>query len=117
MHDVAVAQELVRQIVPRDHRSVKEWISATAHSLGWSYNRTKNIWYGEARRIDGFEKDALRGARSRAFKKQREIEELKRERREIIERLDVLEKALAVAGPVSPGKALVPHSEDTHPVG
>lgn len=93
MHDVAVAQEMVRQIVPRDHRSVKEWITATARSLGWSYNRTKNIWYGEARRIDGFEKDALRRAKAR--KRQHTIEEIRREQKELRNRLSELDATLA----------------------
>lgn len=93
MHDVAVAQEMVRQIVPRDHRSVKEWITVTARCLGWSYNRTKNIWYGEARRIDGFEKDALR--RAKAQKRQHTIEEIRREQKRLREELSALDETLA----------------------
>lgn len=40
--------------------SVKAAISRAAYRLGFSYSRTRNLWYGEARRIDAREMDALR---------------------------------------------------------
>lgn len=95
MSDVATAQEMVREIVPRDHRSIGEWIRDTAKALGWSYNRTKNVWYGEARRIDGFEKDALRAAKAKSRLTKIDIEEIRREQWEIRQRLSDLDATLA----------------------
>lgn len=40
--------------------SVKAAIVRAANKLRWRYSRTKEIWYGRARRIDAHEMDALR---------------------------------------------------------
>lgn len=40
--------------------SVKSAIRRAARSLGFSFTRAKDIWYGDARRIDAEEMDALR---------------------------------------------------------
>jgi hypothetical protein len=41
--------------------SVKAAINRAAKRLGFTYSRTKDIWYGGARRIDAREMDRLRG--------------------------------------------------------
>src|SRR5213595_2540815 len=40
--------------------SIKAAIVRTARRLGFSYTRTRDIWYGNARRIDAAEMDRLR---------------------------------------------------------
>lgn len=40
--------------------SVKAAVGRAARRLGWSYTRTRDVWYGDARRIDVKEMDALR---------------------------------------------------------
>ena len=91
MSDVAFAAELIRQVEPRRHMSVKEWIVVTARRLGWPYSRTKAVWYEDARRIDAAEMDALRAA-IRA----RETRKLSHEYREQVDRIARLKAALAV---------------------
>lgn len=96
MHDVAECADLIKQIVPRDHRSMKEWVSATARKLGWSYARTKGVWYSEARTINGWEKDALRAAkRANETKKTRK---LANDYTSTVRRIEVLQAALAAVG-------------------
>lgn len=58
------ASVLVRQVAePRTvGDSVKAAIGRAARRLGWPYNRTKDIWYANARRIDASEYEALRKA-------------------------------------------------------
>ena len=46
--------------------SVKSAIRRAAHRLGFSHNRTKSIWYRDARRIDAHEIDRLRTEAARA---------------------------------------------------
>jgi len=53
------ASALVRRVEPVQ-RSVKAAIGSAARRLGWEYTRTREIWYGRARRIDAHEMDALR---------------------------------------------------------
>lgn len=61
MSDVAQASELVRCVVSVDAgASIGKRILATARKLGWSYSRTHDVWYEQARRIDAFEMDQLR---------------------------------------------------------
>src|SRR5258705_13259522 len=45
---------------------VKAAILRASRRLGLSFNRTKDIWYGDARRIDAEEMDMLRQAAFRA---------------------------------------------------
>ena len=97
MHDVAECAELIRQIVPREHRSMKQWVAATAHRLGWSYARTKGVWYSEARAINGWEKDALRAAK-RANETKKTTRKLANDYTSAVRRIEVLQEALAAVG-------------------
>lgn len=67
MSSVAEASVLIRKAAePRPiGDSVKSAIRRAAHRLGLSFTRAKTIWYGEARRIDAHEMDALRGLAER----------------------------------------------------
>lgn len=67
MSSVAEASTLIRKAAePRPvGDSVKSAIRRAAHRLGLTFTRAKNIWYGEARRIDAHEMDALRGLAER----------------------------------------------------
>jgi hypothetical protein len=62
MSSAAEASSLIRMAAePRQTGdSVKAAIRRAAHRLGLTFTRAKNIWYGEARRIDAHEMDALR---------------------------------------------------------
>lgn len=102
MSDVAEASALVREVVAVDAGcTVGRRILQTARKLGWSYSRTRDVWYEQARRIDAREMDALRAA-----KRKREIEEASREYRELEARITALEAALAVANPTLDRQAL-----------
>lgn len=67
MSSVSEASELIRRIAgPREAgESIKAAIVKTARRLGFSYSRTRDIWYGNARRIDANEMDALREREAR----------------------------------------------------
>lgn len=56
------ASSLVRRIAEprRVGDSIKIAIGRAADKLGWGYSRTRDVWYGRARRIDATEMDALR---------------------------------------------------------
>ena len=58
------ASVLLRQVAePRVvGESVKSAIARTGRALGWRFSRTREVWYGRARRIDAFEMDRLRDA-------------------------------------------------------
>jgi hypothetical protein len=86
MSAVLEAQTLVRSIAePRAvGDSVKVSISKAARRLGFSFSRAKDIWYGDARRIDAAEIDKLR--------------ELAGQRRLLLARQSVLELRHALAG-------------------
>lgn len=88
MSDVAFASKLIKEVVPRDHRPVKEWISVTAMRLRWPFMRTKGVWYGEARQIQAHEMVDLLAA------KNRKLNEAKNEYRELTDRISRLETAL-----------------------
>lgn len=62
------AAALLKQIAePRPvGDSVKCAIARAAQRLHWENSRTKEIWYGRARRIDAAEMDALRAASRKA---------------------------------------------------
>ncbi|MDI1265281.1 MAG: hypothetical protein PS018_18700 [bacterium] len=91
MSDVSFAADLIRQVEPRRHMSVKEWITVTARRLGWPYSRAKAVWYEDARRIDAAEMDALRAA-IRA----RETRKLAHDHHQHVDRIARLKAALAV---------------------
>jgi hypothetical protein len=60
MSSIDQASDLVRFIGTTRAGSVREAITCAARRLGWSYSRTKNIWYKDAKRIDAHEIDRLR---------------------------------------------------------
>lgn len=65
MADGEKGATLIKHVIPREHRTVKEWVRDTYYRLRkddgrWSYSRTENIWYEFARRIDAWEMDSLR---------------------------------------------------------
>lgn len=80
--------------VPRRYSTVKAALNEAVRFIApkvskeFSHRRARAIWEGKARRIDAEEADALRLA---------EIEESRREQRELRQRLARLDAALAVA--------------------
>lgn len=62
--------------------SVRAAIGRACRHLGWRYNRTREIWYGTARRIESHEMDRLRSlereadAKSAATERARYLEQL-----------------------------------------
>lgn len=68
MSSVMEASQLIRRVAgSRDVTdSIKAAIGRAALRLGWSYSRTKEIWYRNARRIDAHEIDQLRERAGRA---------------------------------------------------
>ncbi len=91
MSDVAFASKRIKEVVPRAHRPVKEWISVTAIRLRWPFMRTKGVWYGEARHIRAHEMADLLAA------KNRKLNEARNEYQELKDRIARLETAVAVA--------------------
>ena len=95
MSDTVFYQGVLRETFPTArHGSVKAALNA-AHrfiaprvSKHFTHRRARSIWEGTARRIDAEEADALKRA---------QIEEARREYRELTQRLASLEAALAVA--------------------
>lgn len=71
--------------------SAKAAIGRAARNLGWSYTRTRDVWYGDARRITVAEMDQLR-----ALEQVRDHVELSRERQRHAEQLAALRGRLAV---------------------
>lgn len=67
MSSVAEASTLIRRAAePRPvGDSVKAAIRRAARRIGLSFTRAKDIWYGDARRIDAHEMDALRNLAAR----------------------------------------------------
>ena len=119
MSDVAYAQDLFRKAFPvkrygkveaalyEAYRFMKPLVE-TRIQREFTMRRVRTLHEGTARRVDGAELDALKRA---------QIEELKRERKEILGRLEHLEKALAVADPISLGQTVVPHSQAKNAMG
>src|SRR6266852_4093006 len=66
MSSVTEASILVRSIGTSRKGPIKTAIAYASRRLGWSYSRTKNIWYSNARRIDSKEMDKLRDETERA---------------------------------------------------
>ena len=96
MTDVAECSELIKGVVSRDHRSVKDWINTTARRLGWEYGRTRDIWYANARRIDGFEKEQLKAVKAkRQAEQERNLS--RAEYKTLKDRIARLEAALAIS--------------------
>lgn len=92
MTDCTVASNLMRELAPAG--TAKARIGVVATKLRWPWSRAKAIWYGEARRIDAGEMDALRAAI-----RKRQIEEGRREFAELRAQIARLETAIIVANP------------------
>lgn len=96
MRDTLYYSGMMREAypVPRRYSTVKGALNEAVRfiaprvSKDFSHRRARAIWEGQARRIDAEEAAALRLA---------EIEEARREHRELRERLARLDTALAVA--------------------
>lgn len=99
MSDTAIAAERIRLVTPRDHRPVSDWINATARRLGWGVNRTKSVWYGEARRIEAREMREIENAIGRS-----ELEQARRARAELAARVEKLEAIVAAHLAGAPGE-------------
>lgn len=108
MSDVAYAQSLFREAFPaKRYGKVDAALYAAFRFLKprvepriereFTMRRVRSLHEGSLRRVDGAELDALKEAR---------IEEMKRERKEIIERLAALENRLARTGPLSASETL-----------
>lgn len=111
MSDSAYAQSLFREAFPTRRYGKVEAALFEAYKFmkplvepriqrEFTVRRVRTIHEGKARRVDGAELDAL---------KQAKIEELRREHKEIMGRLERIQKALAVADQVSAGQALASH--------
>jgi len=90
--DISDAMRLVRLAAEPRHvgDSAKAAIGRAARFLGWSFNRTRDLWYGQARRVEVCEMDALR-----ALEQQRDMAELDAERRKHFEQLAALRARLS----------------------
>ncbi len=66
MSSVSEASILVRSIGISREGPIKTAIDYASRRLGWSYSRTKSIWYRNARRIESREMDRLREETVRA---------------------------------------------------
>lgn len=109
MSDVAFAQEIMREAFPRSrHGSVKAAIYAAFRFVQprvqkeFTVRRARSIWEGTARRIDAEEKDALILA---------QIEEARREQRDLRQRLARLDIALADLDENFSGSEVAAHRE------
>lgn len=66
--DVAKAAELIRRAAGPDlpNDTTKARIARAARALNWPVSRTRDVWHGNAHRIDAHEMDALRYATSQS---------------------------------------------------
>lgn len=95
MSDVAECQEMIQGLFPPGLGKVKERVRTAARKLGWPHSRTKDIWYGDARRIDGFEKEQLKAERiKREVDAERKIASA--EYKQLRDRIARLEARLAI---------------------
>lgn len=94
--DISDAMRLVRFAAePRQvGDSIKAAITRASRRLGWSASRTRDIWYGNARRIDVPEMDALR-----ALERERDAGAEAADRQRYIEQLAVLRTRLQMRDP------------------
>lgn len=91
MSDVAEARLLIRDVVPVSAgATIGERIQKTARALGWSHNRTRDIWHEQARRIDAYEMDQLRRAR-----RDRQLSEARKAHAELTELIAGMEEHLS----------------------
>ena len=92
---VREASDLIRLVAGPREGSVKASIARAARRLGLKPSRAKTLWYGEAKRIDAGEMDALR----------RQAAEV--ERRRAIAAVAALRAQVRVSGADDAGAALV----------
>lgn len=71
--------------------STKAAIVRAMRKLGWSYERTRHVWYGDVRRVSVREMDQLR-----ALEQERDHAAMSAERRHHFEQLAALRARLAV---------------------
>lgn len=66
--DVQRAAELIRRAAGADrpNETTKARIARVARELNWPVSRTRDIWHGNARRIDAHEMEALSSAISQS---------------------------------------------------
>lgn len=74
--------------------SVRAAIGRACRKLGWRFNRTREIWYGNARRIGANEMDQLR-----ALERERDAKSSATERARYLEQLAVLRTRLQMRDP------------------
>lgn len=74
--------------------SIKSAIGRASRLLGWKYNRTREIWYGTARRIDAGEMDDLR-----TLERERDAKSSATERGRYLEQIAVLRTRLQMRDP------------------
>lgn len=62
------AAKLVKQVGEPQfpNETIKARVRRAARLLRWSFTRTRDIWHGEARRIDAHEMDQLRAFSTRS---------------------------------------------------
>ena len=115
MSDTAYHRDLMRETFsPARHGSVKAAIYAAHRFISpivtkeFTHRRARSIWEGTARRIDAEEAAALRKA---------QIEETRREYRELQNRVASLAAALAVADAEFHGPKVAAHSQAPAPLG
>lgn len=94
--DISDAMRMVRIAAePRQvGDSIKGTINRAARKLGWSETRTRDIWYGTARRIEVREMDALR-----ELERGKLAADFVAERRRNLEQLAVLRTRLHMRDP------------------
>lgn len=98
MSATAEASQLVKAAAEpyRPGEGVQSAIRRAASRLGWSFGRTRRVWYEEARRID---RDEIERAREVAAKHSRNAELLRREREQARTYLARLEARLTAIDP------------------
>lgn len=94
--DISDAMRLVRIAAePRPiGDSVKAAVTRAARTLSWKPTRTRDIWYGTARRVEVCEMDALR-----ALERERDAADFIVERRRNLEQVAVLRTRLQMRDP------------------
>jgi hypothetical protein len=74
--------------------SVRAAIGRACRHLGWRYNRTREIWYGTARRIESHEMDRLR-----SLEREADAKSAATERARYLEQIAVLRTRLQMRDP------------------
>lgn len=103
MSDVAEAAKLMRQVLPRDDRTIQEWIRDTAIRLRIPYSTAKNVWYEEKRIIPASLMDTLRAA---VRPKAEQLKGARDDYRKLRDRLARMEAYLAHVDPDFHGESI-----------